>query len=74
MRPRPVGARQGAGLVWGRVVWHEAGADKVGGKVRLDTVLTVRAGEVAWREGRMTQMGQCWPVGVTVIKDVDCRL
>ena len=43
----------------GRFVWHDSAANKVEGKVRLDTFLTVRAGEVAWKEGRLTQMGQC---------------
>ena len=29
------------------------------GKLRLDTYLTGRGGQVAWREGRLMQMGEC---------------
>ena len=43
----------------GRFVWHDMAGHNVEGKVRLDTFLTVRAGAVAWREGRMTDMGEC---------------
>ena len=43
----------------GRFVWHDMAGHNVEGKVRLDTFLTVRDGSVVWREGRMTQMGQC---------------
>ena len=43
----------------GRFVWHDMAGHSVEGQVRLDTFLTVRAGEVVWREGRLTQMGQC---------------
>ena len=43
----------------GRFVWHDMAGHNVEGKVRLDTFLTVRAGQVAWREGRLTQMGEC---------------
>jgi dihydroorotase len=43
----------------GRFVWHDSAGNKVDGKVRLDTYLTVRNGEVAWREGRLTNMGNC---------------
>ncbi|HIM37958.1 MAG TPA: hypothetical protein EYM38_08090 [Dehalococcoidia bacterium] len=43
----------------GRFVWHDMAGHSVNGQVRLDTFLTVRAGAVAWREGRLTQMGEC---------------
>ena len=43
----------------GRFVWHDMAGHNVEGKVRLDTFLTVRAGRVAWREGRLIQMGEC---------------
>ena len=43
----------------GRFVWHDMAGNNVEGKVRLDTFLTVRAGQVAWREGRLLQMGEC---------------
>ncbi len=43
----------------GRFVWHDMAGHSVDGQVRLDTYLTVRAGAVAWREGRLTQLGEC---------------
>jgi dihydroorotase len=43
----------------GRFVWHDMAGHNVEGKVKLDTFLTMRNGAVAWREGRMTEMGQC---------------
>ena len=43
----------------GRFVWHDMAEHTVEGKLRLDTFLTVKDGVVAWREGRLTQMGQC---------------
>ena len=43
----------------GRFVWLDSAGHSVDGKVRLDTFMTVRAGAVAWREGHLTQMGQC---------------
>lgn len=43
----------------GRFVWHDMAGHSVQGEVRLDTYLTVREGEVAWREGRLTRMGEC---------------
>jgi dihydroorotase len=43
----------------GRFVWHDMAGHNVDGKVRLDTFLTVRAGNAVWREGRLTHMGQC---------------
>ena len=43
----------------GRFVWHDMARNKVEGKVRLDTFLTVRNGAVAWREGQLTEMGPC---------------
>lgn len=43
----------------GRFVWHDMAGHSVDGQVRLDTFLTVRAGAVCWREGRLTQMGEC---------------
>ena len=43
----------------GRFVWHDMAGNNVEGQVRLDTFLTVRGGQVAWREGRLIQMGEC---------------
>ena len=43
----------------GRFVWHDMARHNVEGKVRLDTFLTVRNGWVAWREGKLTEMGPC---------------
>ena len=43
----------------GRFVWHDMARHNVEGKVRLDTFLTVRNGSVAWREGKLTEMGPC---------------
>jgi dihydroorotase len=43
----------------GRFVWHDMAGHNVDGKLRLDTFLTVRGGRVAWREVRLTEMGQC---------------
>ena len=43
----------------GRFVWHDSAGHSVEGQVRLDTFLTVREGAVAWREGRLTRMGEC---------------
>jgi len=43
----------------GAFKWIDAAGGVQEGKVRLDTFLTVRAGQVGWREGRLMQMGQC---------------
>ena len=43
----------------GRFVWHDMAGHNIEGKVRFDTFLTVRGGSVAWREGRLVQMGEC---------------
>ncbi len=43
----------------GRFVWHDMARNNVEGKVRFDTYLTVRDGQVVWREGRLLQMGEC---------------
>jgi len=43
----------------GNFKWIDAAGHYQEGKVRLDTFLTVRAGQVGWREGRLMQMGQC---------------
>ncbi len=43
----------------GRYVWHDMAGHNVEGELRLDTFLTVLAGAVVWREGRMTDMGEC---------------
>jgi dihydroorotase len=43
----------------GRFVWHDMAGHNVEGNLRLDTYLTVMGGKVAWREGRLTQMGNC---------------
>ena len=53
----------GDAAVWearpGRFVWHDMAGHNVEGKLRLDTYATVKAGAVAWREGRLTQLGEC---------------
>ena len=43
----------------GRFVWHDMARHNVEGQVRLDPFLTVRNGAVAWREGRLTELGDC---------------
>jgi predicted amidohydrolase len=43
----------------GNFKWIDSAGGVQEGKVRLDTFLTVRAGQVGWREGRLMQMGQC---------------
>ena len=43
----------------GRFIWHDMAGHSVDGHVRLDTFLTVRAGTIAWREGHLTQIGEC---------------
>ena len=43
----------------GRFVWIDSAGHSQEGTVRLDTFISVRAGQVAWREGHLTQMGQC---------------
>lgn len=43
----------------GRFVWHDMARHNVEGKVRLDPFLTVCNGAVAWREGRLTELGDC---------------
>ena len=43
----------------GRFAWQDMAGHTVRGEMRLDTYLTVRAGAVAWREGRLTRMGEC---------------
>ena len=43
----------------GRFVWMDSLGQRQEGRVRLDTFLSVRAGRVAWREGRLTQLGEC---------------
>jgi len=43
----------------GRFVWQDMYGHTVDGQMRLDTYLTLRDGEVVWREGRLTQMGEC---------------
>ena len=53
----------GDAAVWeprsGRFVWHDMAGHNVDGSLRLDTFATVKGGVVAWREGRLTQMGEC---------------
>ncbi len=53
----------GDAAVWeqrqGRFVWHDSAGHNVDGALRLDTFATVMGGAVAWREGRLTQMGEC---------------
>ena len=43
----------------GRFVWQDSAGNQAQGALRLDTYLTVRNGEVAWREGHLTRMGEC---------------
>ena len=43
----------------GRFVWHDMAGHSVPGQMRLDPFLTVRQGAVVWREGVLTQMGEC---------------
>ena len=53
----------GDAAVWelrrGRFVWHDMAGHNVEGALRLDTYATVKGGAVAWREGRLTQLGEC---------------
>ena len=54
---------EGDAAVWqqrqGRFVWHDMAGHNVEGTLRLDTFATVKAGAVAWQEGRLTRMGEC---------------
>ena len=54
---------EGDAAIWeqrqGRFVWHDMAGHNVDGALRLDTFATVKGGIVAWREGRLTQMGEC---------------
>ena len=54
---------EGDATVWdqrqGRFVWHDMAGHNVDGSLRLDTFATVKGGMVAWREGRLTEMGNC---------------
>ena len=54
---------EGDAAVWeqrqGRFVWHDSAGHNVDGALRLDTFATVMGGAVAWREGRLTQIGEC---------------
>ena len=43
----------------GHFKWIDSAGHTQEGKVRLDTFMTVRAGQVGWREGRLMQMGEC---------------
>ena len=43
----------------GRFVWMDSLGQRQKGSVRLDTFITVRDGKVGWREGRLTEMGEC---------------
>ena len=43
----------------GSFKWIDSAGHSQVGKVRLDTYLTVRAGQVSWREGRLMQIGEC---------------
>ena len=53
----------GDAAVWeqrqGRFVWHDMAGHNVEGQLRLDTFATIKAGAVAWQEGRLTRMGEC---------------
>ena len=54
---------EGDAAVWeqrqGRFVWHDMAGHNVDGSLRLDSFATVKGGMVAWREGRLTEMGNC---------------
>ena len=54
---------EGDAAVWerreGRFVWHDMAGHNVDGSLRLDTFATVTGGVVMWREGRLTEMGNC---------------
>ena len=43
----------------GNFKWIDSAGNVQDGKVRLDTFLTVRGGQIAWREGRLMEMGEC---------------
>ncbi|HCL26766.1 MAG TPA: hypothetical protein DHW65_10535, partial [Dehalococcoidia bacterium] len=43
----------------GHFKWMDMAGHHQPGTIRLDTFLTVRGGQIAWREGRMTEMGEC---------------
>ena len=43
----------------GRFVWFDAAGQRQEGKVRLDTYAALRSGRVAWREGHLTELGNC---------------
>ena len=53
----------GDAAVWeqrqGRFVWHDMAGHNVEGALRLDTYATIKAGAIAWQEGRLTRMGEC---------------
>ena len=43
----------------GRFVWMDSQGQLQKGSVRLDTFITVRGGQMGWREGSLTEMGPC---------------
>ncbi len=43
----------------GAFVWMDSVGHLQRGSMRLDTFATVRAGRVAWREGHLTELGNC---------------
>lgn len=43
----------------GNFKWMDMAGNNQEGKVRLDTFLTVRGGQIGWREGRLLEMGEC---------------
>ena len=43
----------------GRFVWQDMSGHTVDGQLRLDTFLTVRDGDVVWREGQLVRVGEC---------------
>ena len=43
----------------GRFVWIDSQGQLQKGSVRLDTFITVRGGQMGWREGSLTEMGPC---------------
>jgi dihydroorotase len=43
----------------GAFVWMDSAGNLQRGSMRLDTFASVRAGQVAWREGHLVEMGNC---------------
>ena len=43
----------------GAFVWMDSVGNLQRGSMRLDTFAAVRAGQMAWREGQLIEMGNC---------------